>query len=107
MHHEFTRAFVGAWEEHYPSEKYPFAGGKDGESVKWMRGQVGDDLEKFRVIVARYLADDSDFYRGHPLSKLRIDFAKFLVASRPKSRGGFRTQDDRTMDMLHDAAEAS
>lgn len=102
MHHEFTRAFVGEWERCYPGERYPFAGGKDGEAVKWFRSQVSDDLEKFRVIVGRYLADDADFYRGHPMAKLRSDFAKFLVepSARPKSRGGFQSHDDRVGEVM-------
>jgi len=101
VHHDFTRAFVGAWEDRYPNERYPHAGKKDGEAVKWFIDQLRADLEKFRAIVGRYLASTDPFFNGHPMSLLRNQFAKFLVdAPAPRKPTAFQTHDDRVGDVL-------
>lgn len=81
VHHLAIEEFCNRWRIKY-KEKYPFNGGKDGQSVAWMLTQVEQDLSKFTAVVARFLADDDPFYAAgdrHGLGKLRQHFARWLV----------------------------
>lgn len=86
-HAEFVRVFCDAWTERY-GDIYPFAGGKDGKHVKWVRDQLADDLSRWRGIVEAYLGDDDPFYAGHPLGMLVSQFAKFKVPRPPPRKTG-------------------
>lgn len=81
VHQSAIDEFCDRWRVKY-KEKYPFNGGKDGQSVAWMLTQVEQDLSKFTAVVARFLSDDDPFYAAgdrHGLGKLRQHFARWLV----------------------------
>lgn len=98
---EFIRCFVGAWKDRYPNVKYPFDG-KDAKFIEWFREQFENDVARFQVVVARYMACDEPFFNGHPMSHLRNQLPKFLVAPRspPRRGGNFQTADDRWSEMM-------
>lgn len=101
---EFIREFTNAWFARY-GEKYPFAGGKDGSAIKWIRGQLGDELSRFREVVARYFADSEPFVVNarHNLGLLMGQFVRWTVSlpnAPPARKGGFKTHDDRWGEMM-------
>jgi hypothetical protein len=93
VHHEFVRIFTAAWWVRY-RQTYPFCGGKDGDAVKWFRGQVGDDPDRFSEVVGRYLADSEAFVvkQRHSMDLFRKQFVRWLVdkpaPAAPKVRTG-------------------
>jgi hypothetical protein len=72
---QFTDYFCQRWKEtnggkyHFDNAEGVFA------SRIWVK--VGNDLAAAKVLVDRYLADTTDFYQGHKLSKLASDVPRF------------------------------
>ncbi len=83
-HAEAVAAFCDAWQAKY-GETYSFQDGKDGAAVKWMLAEVGGDVNRWREIVARFLADGDKFYREgrHTLGMLRAQFNRWKTAGVP------------------------
>lgn len=57
--------------------------------MQWMLGQIDGDLDRWREIVGRYLADEDDFAvtKRHSLGWLRSQFPQYLVAApRPQTK---------------------
>ena len=100
VHAGFIGAFCDGWKERY-GDTYPFNGGKDGAAVKWLRGQLKDDLEKFRVVVKRYLDDNSEYVVNahHSIGLLRSALQKWLVGA-PRSTCSIKEGERRTQEIL-------
>jgi uncharacterized protein YdaU (DUF1376 family) len=77
-HSRAVALYCDAWQAKY-GERYPFAGGKDGEAVKAILAHLAGDVDKFGAVVARYLADGDPFLAGHTLGMLRSQLAKWLI----------------------------
>lgn len=110
-HHRSIAVFTDGWRQRY-GETYPFNAGKDAEAFKAMLAHVSGDEAKLAAVIGRYLADDDEFAAKarHSIGVLRSQFAKWLVdappvASRPPSRGGFETPQDRIRANLIDVCE--
>jgi hypothetical protein len=73
-HAEAVAEWCAAWRARY-AKAYSFTG-QDGAAVKWMLGELGGDVARFRATVARYLACRDEFLtrREHPLAVLRSQF---------------------------------
>lgn len=84
-HREAIGVFCKLWEEVY-RERYPFVGGKDGDAIKWILEQIDQDVDRFRGIVGRYLADREVFIVNsrHSLGLLRSQLPKWLTGPPPK-----------------------
>ena len=80
IHADFIRTFCEAWASKY-RDKYPFNGGKDATAFQWFRSQLSDDLDRFRAVVQRYLADTLPFVvdNRHDVGTLRLKFARWKV----------------------------
>lgn len=81
-HPEAVAVWCEAWTAKY-GKKYSFTG-KDGAAVKWMLGELGGDVGKFRLTVTRYLADPDPFLakNQHSLGLLRSQFNTHKPADR-------------------------
>lgn len=80
-HQQAIDVFCRVWKDRY-GEKYSFAGGKDGDAVKWMLSELSGDVAKFRAVVKRYFAVGDKYHarRRHTIGLLRQDFNQFKVA---------------------------
>jgi hypothetical protein len=109
-----VEAFCTAWQARY-RVKYPFAGAKDGVAVKFVLNAVSGDLNEFKKVVLRYLADEDRFYASgdrHSLSKLRQHLARYLTdepasTPRPPPKARFQSQQDSIMTQAFEAAASA
>lgn len=79
------------WCDTYQREvgaKYPFNGGKDGKTVKWLREMYSDD--EIRTYMSAFFELDDDFVRdnGHSLPLFRGCLPKVInfVRRKPKQK---------------------
>ena len=97
------RIFTDAWGEKYGA-KYPFDGSKHGKAFAWMLDQAGGKAENLRPIVARFLADQDDFYAAgsrHSIDKLRANFARWVTDATPtKQPTAFKSKRDADAEYL-------
>ena len=84
-HHNAIAIFMSAWEAKYGT-RYLFVGTTDGTAVSAMLEAIDSDTERFRAIVALYLADDEQFLsrKKHPITLLRSGFNKYSAVSQSK-----------------------
>ncbi len=89
VHANFIRAFEGQWQALY-CQPYPFNGGKDGDAVKWIRGQLKDDESQWRAVLVRFFADRSEWIcnQRHALSVLRSQFVRYAAPELPHKGQG-------------------
>ncbi len=85
-HHPALLFFCSEWEKRHGG-KYPFAQGKDADAVAFILAAVGNDLDKFRALVGRFLADPDAFVKsnGYDLGTFRMKLPRWLAA--PTQRG--------------------
>lgn len=89
IHAEFVRVFCSQWEAKY-GVKYPFVGGKDGEHIKWLRGQLAEDPARFAQMVKAYLADPDAFLSKdrHSLGLFKSQLRRYVASATPAVRRG-------------------
>ncbi len=90
-HAELAEHYIAKWAAKYPGQKYPFRK-IDGVKTAELLKAVGGSLEDAKAVIDRYIADESDFCRGHPMALLTsatqlprymVDRPALIVNGRP------------------------
>lgn len=86
---DWPGVFSSAWSASHDGAKYPWSGAKDGAAMGRIRKHFADDIDAFRPILARYLADGDLFTakQGHTVAFLASRLASYLTESPMRHAG--------------------
>jgi hypothetical protein len=84
---KFQRTFFKMWKSKYGRD-YVWGGAKDGSAIKTLHARLKGDRDEFKRVVGRFLADDRDFVRGHPVTELLRALTRYSVPTEEEAESG-------------------